>query len=100
MKFIYVTGKLKGLTDKEAFEKFNEATERYKTDDNMVITPLAFITAQGVKTERGKLFARIEGVSVCHEVIMLPDYKEDSVCEIELRVAQELNISVRYGEDN
>lgn len=95
MKKIYISGKITGLEESEAFKNFEAAEKKLKAEGFEVVNPLK-LEHNHNKSLESYMKEDIKALIECEGIYVLENYLESLGAQIELRLAQDLGLAVRY----
>lgn len=92
-KRIYISGKISGLSFKEAFAKFDEAKDYFLKLDYDVVNPMTLSHEHDLSWE-SYMREDIKAMMDCDGIALLENYKDSKGALVEKQLAIELNFMV------
>ena len=94
-KRVYISGKITGLEEHVAYAIFERKEMELSEAGHSVVNPFK-IHGTERKTWAQYMLTDIEHLFACHEIHMLPNWKESKGARIEHAIAVEMEIPVIY----
>jgi Asp-tRNA(Asn)/Glu-tRNA(Gln) amidotransferase A subunit family amidase len=92
---VYISGKITGLTEKEALELFNEAETKLKKQGFEVVNPMTIPHEHG-KTWVEYMREDLKAMLTCDTVFMLTNWQQSKGATIERNLALTLDFNIIY----
>jgi len=94
---IYISGKITGLTQEEAFNSFNNAELYLKRQGFEVVNPMT-IPHNHDKTWESYMKEDLKALLECTDIYMLKGWHESKGANIEYNLARELGLSIIFSK--
>jgi hypothetical protein len=92
---IYISGKISGLPEAEAFKNFDTATEILVAMGYSVVNPM-YLPHNHEKTWEAYMKEDIEALMKCDAIFMLKNWRDSKGAKIEHDLAECLNFKIFY----
>ena len=94
-KHIYISGKVTGIENK-AYELFEQAEIKLKNSGYLVCNPMKINHDYHDKSWESYMKLAIKNMLDCDEIYMLKNYTSSKGALLELAIAKELGIKIKY----
>lgn len=95
MKRVYISGRITGMDEKEAFQKFEEAQQYLESIGLAVVNPMK-LPHKHDKTWEAYMKECIKAMMDCESIYMLDNWEQSRGARMEREIAQSLGMWVKY----